>query len=164
VLELPRWTSKPHSQFQAGRPRRRRNDRPDQPPGGFGQCRSHDASNKGERSGQEQRPAPAMGVGMISRRPDRRERNASSEEKTIIQPTNFPRVFVRATILQVRWGQSSFRQPTKNHVKKFKKANTPSVSDNPRPAEKTDQNKCEEDCLLSTRYDPRQTHKWQAHR
>src|SRR5262249_34142718 len=73
-------------------------------------------------------------VGMIVR--DQTDESAMpAPKKAIIQPINFPRV--RAGHNSAREGGTvELSAPTKNHVKKFKKANMPIVLDNPRHEEK----------------------------
>src|SRR5258706_12048491 len=75
-------------------------------------------------------------VGMISRA-HTDESAMPAPKKPIIQPTNFPRI--REGHNSAKYGGTvELSAPTKNHVKKFKKANTPTVSDSPRHAEKTE--------------------------
>jgi hypothetical protein len=75
-------------------------------------------------------------VGMISRA-QTDESAMPAPKKAIIQPTNFPRI--REGHNSAKYGGTvELSAPTKNHVKKFKKANTPTVSDSPRHAEKTE--------------------------
>jgi hypothetical protein len=75
-------------------------------------------------------------VGMISSAQSD-ERAIPAPKKAIIQPTNFPRV--REGHNSAKYvGTVELSAPTKNQVKKFKKANTPTVSDSPRHAEKTE--------------------------
>src|ERR1700704_657753 len=74
-------------------------------------------------------------VGMISRA-QTDESAMPAPKNPIIQPTNFPRI--REGHNSAKYGGTvELSAPTKNHVKKFKKANTPTVSDSPRHAEKT---------------------------
>jgi hypothetical protein len=68
-------------------------------------------------------------VGMISRA-QIDDSAMPTPKKAIIQPTNFPRI--REGHNSARYGGTvELSAPTKNHVKKFKTANTPTVRDSP---------------------------------
>src|SRR5437667_10182202 len=75
-------------------------------------------------------------VGMISRA-QTDDSAMPAPKKAIIQPTNFPRI--REGHNSAKYGGTvELSAPTKNHVKKFHTANTPTVSDSPRHAEKAE--------------------------
>src|SRR5215469_2447805 len=73
-------------------------------------------------------------LGMISKA-QMEESAIPIPKNAIIQPTNFPRI--REGHNSARYGGTvELSAPTKSHVKKFKMANTPTVLDSPRHAEK----------------------------
>jgi len=92
-------------------------------------------------------------VGMISRAQTDDSAMPGPEEKPSSSQLIFL-VFVEGHNSAKYGGTVELSAPTKNHVKNFKKANTPTVSDSPRHAEKTEvQNQSEQDRSSFYRHD-----------